>query len=350
MIDFSTVNIEEIVIHRVGSKANEEDFFVSANPTPLNDGLTFLVMDYFVKPFMRVEDTYKFTNNVDLSQNELYSACKNVFNDPSSLHENSVKVLHHLHEQSQHPHIKSGDLFISHMTDLFFEDKLVSAVGIFKSESKTSFLHINENQQTLELNEVQGIDVKKLDKGVFILNCHEEEGFRVFTVDSNNYDTEYWMNEFLNVKAVEDEIFHTKEAVNLFKGFAKEVVNAEDSKTEEINFLNKSVKYLEQNEDIDIEEFKESVIESPEQRVKFDNYKTMFETEHDVAIPDSFVVSKPVVEKQKKTIKNQIKLDTGIQINVSVKNPESTDKFVEQGYDVEKGMSFYKVYYNTELS
>lgn len=350
MIDFSTVNVEEIIIHRVGSKANEEDFFISTKPTPLNDGLTFLVMDYFVKPFMRIEDSYRFTNMPDMAENELYAACIDIFKDTSSLHENSVKILHHLHEQSIHPHIKTGDLFVSYMTDLFFEDKLVSAVGIFKSESKTSFLHINENAQNLELNELQGIDVKKLDKGVFILNTHKEDGYRVFTVDSNNYDTEYWMNEFLNVQPVENEIFHTKEAVNLLKGFAKEVVQADESKTEEINFINKSVKYLEQNEDINLEDFKDSVIENPSHREKFDSYKTMFETEHDIAIPDSFVISKPVIEKQKKTIKNQIKLDTGIQINVSVKNPESTDKFVEQGYDLDKGMSFYKVYYNTEVN
>ena len=349
MLDFSTVLINELVIHRVGNKHNEEDFFISKSPFPLTEGLSLMILDYFVKPFMKVQDSNQFTHEIDINYNELNGISKDLFADPGSLYINSVKILKHLHEQSQHPHIKTGDVFVAHFSDILYQDKMVEAIGIFKSENKTSFLQVSQDNLDLEITEKQGIDIKKLDKGCFIFNLEEEDGYRVVQVDSNNYDTEYWINEFLGIKPIKDEVFHTKEYVNLCKDFAKEVVQATESKTDEIEFLNKSIKYLERNEDVDVSDFKESVLDTEEKKQEFDQYKSMYEDKHSVAIPDSFAISTPVVEKQKKQIKNEIKLDTNIQIKIGVNNPDSIDRFVEKGYDHEKDMSFYKVYYNNEL-
>ena len=33
---------------------------------------------------------------------------------------------------------------------------------------------------------------------------------------------------------------------------------------------------------------------------------------------------------------------------VDFNNPESSKRFIEKGYDDEKGMSYYKVYFNSE--
>ena len=349
MLDFSTVVINELAIHRVGNKHNEEDFYISPTTFNLTEGLSLLMLDYFIKPFLKLQDSNHFTHEIDLSYNELNGICKDIFANPDSLYINSVKVLQHLHEQSQHPHIKTGDVFVVHFSDILYQDKMVQAVGIFKSENKTSFLEIDQDATGLEIMEKHGIDIKKLDKGCFVFDLEQEDGFRVCTIDSNNYDTEYWLREFLGIKPIEDEVFHTKEYVNLCKGFAEEVIHATDSKTEEINFLNKSVKYLDQNEDVDIENFKDEVLNSDEKKKEFDQYKSMYENENSVAIPDAFHVSQPVLEKQKKKIKNEIKLDTNIQIKISVDNPESTDRFIEKGYDHERDMNFYKVYFNNEL-
>ena len=76
----------------------------------------------------------------------------------------------------------------------------------------------------------------------------------------------------------------------------------------------------------------------------------LLKNKHSVVIPDAFSISTPVVQKQKKTIKNEIKLDTNIQIKIAVNDADSTHKFIEQGYDHEKEMHFYKVYYNNELN
>ena len=41
----------------------------------------------------------------------------------------------------------------------------------------------------------------------------------------------------------------------------------------------------------------------------------------------------PSCKKKKKKIKNYIKLDTNIQIKLDFNNPESSQHFIEQGYD-----------------
>ena len=49
-----------------------------------------------------------------------------------------------------------------------------------------------------------------------------------------------------------------------------------------------------------------------------------------------------------KKIKNVIDLDTNIQIRMDFINPESADKFIEKGWDEEKQMYYYLVYFNKD--
>lgn len=55
------------------------------------------------------------------------------------------------------------------------------------------------------------------------------------------------------------------------------------------------------------------------------------------------------VKKEKKKIKNIIKLDTNLELKVLL-NKEDGTKNIEKGYDEEKGMSYYKIYFNEEIN
>ena len=59
------------------------------------------------------------------------------------------------------------------------------------------------------------------------------------------------------------------------------------------------------------------------------------------------IVNKAVSDMRKK-IKNIIDLDTNIQIRMDFINPESAEKFVEKGWDEERGMFYYLIYFNEE--
>ena len=62
----------------------------------------------------------------------------------------------------------------------------------------------------------------------------------------------------------------------------------------------------------------------------------------------SFPIANTAVSAARKKIKNVIQLDTNIQIKMDFINPESAEKFVEKGWDEEKQMYYYLVYFNKE--
>ena len=78
---------------------------------------------------------------------------------------------------------------------------------------------------------------------------------------------------------------------------------------------------------------------------EFKSYQTDFALDE----VDDFDISKRAVKTAKRKIKSNIKLDTKIQIRLDFNNPESSQDFLEKGFDESKGMHFYKVYFNEEV-
>jgi len=78
----------------------------------------------------------------------------------------------------------------------------------------------------------------------------------------------------------------------------------------------------------------------------FDKYED--KEERQIESIDGFEIAEDTLKKEKKKIKNIIELDTNIQIKMNFNDANSGDKFLERGYDAEKDMYFYKVYFNRE--
>ena len=55
------------------------------------------------------------------------------------------------------------------------------------------------------------------------------------------------------------------------------------------------------------------------------------------------------IKKEKKKIKSEILLDTMIQIKIDPNEIDTVKENLERGYDEEKKMHFYKVFFNEEL-
>src|SRR5690554_2607843 len=152
MINLYPTQIETISIHRVGNKNKSESIFLSEEPFALNDETTGLLKEYVFKPFREKEESYfHCTNEVDLEFNEVYKIVENIFNDPDSLHLNSKKLATYLFDQSNHFHIKSGEVYVAYLTDLMLDNSRINAVGIFKSELKHDFLQFRENGANLDI-------------------------------------------------------------------------------------------------------------------------------------------------------------------------------------------------------
>ncbi len=349
MIDFTDAQIDQMVVHRVGNKHREESNVISTELAYIDDKLKELLLKYFGKSFTTQTETFHFVHDIEITYNVMNGVAAKIFDDPDSFLLNSVSILNHLFEQSNHPHIKSGDVFICQFTDLMCEDEYVNALGIFKSESKDSFIKLKEVNGQIEVDREAGISIKKLDKGVIIMNIEKNDGFRVLSVDNNRYDTEYWKVQFLNIDLIHDDNFNTQSYLDLVKSFASEVVAENSGKKSQVDFLNETVKYFEKNETIDTDEFTNALFANDETKEVFKQFKNDYEQANDFQFSENFEISDAVYKKQKRKFKNFIKLDTNIQIKLEFNNSESTEKFIEKGYDEEKEMHYYKVYFNREV-
>jgi hypothetical protein len=349
MINLFNTHIETLSIHKVGNKSRNESIFLSDNQYGLNDEIVPILKEYFFRSFREKEENYyQFAHEVDLEYNEMFKLAAEIFNNPSAVHEVSKKITQHLFEQSNHPHIKNGEVYVTYLTNVSIDNNVVDAIGVFKSELRTDFLQFEEKESTLEMILQEGINLNKLDKGCLIFNHKKEEGYKILTVDSNRYDARYWLEHFLSVDAFQDENFMTKKYLKFCQEFAKEIVFPAEDKKQEVMFMNRAVNHFAKNDNFEETAFLNDVMENPDLIPEFKSYKADRGEKYSIEDVTTFPIANAAVTDARKSIKNVINLDTNIQIKLDFINAESVEKFVEKGWDEEKQMYYYLVYFNKE--
>ena len=353
MLNLYGTNIESLYIHKVGNKSRNEGVFMAKEETQLNDELRSLMKEYFLKPFREKEENYlKFNHEVDLKFNVLHSTAKNLFTVyPESrdkvFQDFSDDIACHLYEQSSHPHIKGGEVYICHLRDMLVDDQRVDGIGIFKSEIKQDFLQFVKEDNKLEVILTQGVNLGKLDKGVIIFNTESEEGYKILSVDTNRYDTKYWLDNFLGVVEFEDNKFHTKKYLKFCQDFAKDVVLPAEDKKESVMFVNETYNHLASIDKFNEQDFMNN-FRNPDLVPEFQNYKTEKGPKYSIQDLSDFDVDNTAVKESQKKFKSLIELDTNISIKLGFVNTHSADKFLEKGWDEEKQMYYYLCYFNSE--
>jgi hypothetical protein len=345
MFLFDNIQLRHIAMHRVGNKHREESNFFSNSLLDPHEDVAAALMRYFLKPFKKANALYRFRHASDLQLNEIYAYAQRIFEDPEQLLEQSRHIVEHLYNQSNHPNIKTGEVYVVYFSDVLLEDELVDAIGIFKSERKTPFLKITEYTSSMQLTRVEGIDIDQFDKGCLIADTMEEDGYRVFTADNNNYDAQYWPYQFLNVDFVEDKHFHTTKYLELCDEFSRTYVAPQHDKREQLHFLAQASDYFQQNQAFRVDEFTDRFLTEAPAQDAFRNLRTDYGLDEIAEFP----ISAQALKQSKRLFKNRIQLDTNIQIQLDFQHPETSERFMERGYDEEKGMHYYKVYFNNEL-
>ena len=349
MLNLFNTHIDSLSIHRVGNKSRNENVFLSESTYSLTDEIVPLLKEFFFRPFREKEENYfQFAHDVDLEYNEMFNLATEVFTNPSSVHELSKKITRHLFEQSNHPHIKNGEVYVTYLTNISIDNQTVDALGVFKSELRTDFLQFEERGSNLEMILQEGINLNKLDKGCLIFNYKKEEGYKILTVDSNRYDARYWLEHFLSVDAFQDENYMTKKYLKFCQEFAKEVVFPAEDKKEEVLFMNRAVNHFAKNDTFEETKFLNEVIENPDLIPEFKSFKADRGEKYSIEDVTSFPIANAAVSDARRSIKNVINLDTNIQIKLDFVNPDSAEKFVEKGWDEERQMYYYLVYFNKE--
>jgi hypothetical protein len=347
MNNSDNIQLEKIAVHKVGNKLQGEDLTLSANILPVRESLIKeLLLKYFLSPFKSTE-YYHLAHASELALNEVYAFASSIFADPKTFLQMSLNMAKHLYEKSNHPKIKGGELYVVYFSDCFVDGETTEAIGLFKSETKDTYLKIMPTPDNFEIGHEDGININKLDKGCMIFNVEREKGYKVSIVDQTNRSEEaqYWKDHFLQVKAREDAFFHTKNYLDLCKNFIQGELREkfEVSRADEVVMMNKSADYFKKKETFDLNEFTTEIIGQPDIIDAFKDYRKTFQEERTIPVYDEFSISAAAVKKSSRVFKSVIKLDKNFHIYVH----GNRDNIIK-GFDESSGLHFYQLFFKEE--
>lgn len=348
MIDFSRAELTHFTIHFVGNKGLGEELTLSDDIIKLKDEFVKeTLLRYFLSPFKN-DIYYKFLKHPDVSIDSVANLSEDLFKSRQNFTEISQQLAQHLYNQSVHPKIKGGEFYVCYFKDAVVDGELCDAIGYFKTENKETFLKVYQHVNSFDVDYENGIDINKLDKGALIFNTEKEKGYKISIIDTNNRNAEcalYWEEDFLSAKLKENGYYFTKNFIDASRGFCEEVLTEQNnvSKQDQMMMLNKSTGYFKEKDKFNLQEFEKEVLVQPEVINAFHEYRQNFNDKFDLTAIDEFDVSPTAVKKNQKYMKSVVKLDKNFHIYIHGRHD-----YVERGYDEEKGLKYYKLYFTNE--
>lgn len=347
MIDYSEVTLNQIVVHNIGSRSEEQGVQLSKAPTQIFDETAEDILKTYFLSHFKTEYFYQFVDNEDLQQNAVYDCVSKVFDDNAQFYQQSTNIAWHLYEKSNHPNIKTGEFYMVYFSGIQIDGVAVDAIGIFKSENKDTYIKVCQQGDSYGVEYENGINIKKLDKGCLILNNERETGYQVAIVDSTNRGDEamYWRESFLNVMPRENEYYQTNQLFDICKNFSHDMLTSQNKvdKADQVTFMKRAEQFFNTNDFFDSEQFKNDVIGNEQVSAAFEDYKRKFENQKMLSPIDQFEISGEAVKRGKKYFRSVIKLDKNFHIYVHA-NPD----YIEKGFDEHKGLKFYKLFFSNE--
>jgi len=348
MIEFTRSELTHFIIHYTGNKGLGEELTLTDKPIEIAD--TFVketVLRYLTSPF-KTDIYYQFKAKNEFHYHDVKSYCEDVFTSRKNFVESSRKIAEHLYNQTMHPKIKGGEFYTCYFKDLMVDGELCDAIGIFKTENKETYLKVFQHVDAFEVDCDNGININKLDKGCLIFNTEKDSGYKISVVDNNNKIAEcalYWTEDFLNTKLKENAYFHTNNFMETCKGFCEEVLTEENnvSKQDQMMMLNRSTGYFKEKDKFNLQEFERDVMVEPELITAFNDYRKNQAEKLDQTAIDDFDISPTAVKKNQKYMRSVVKLDKNFHLYIHGRHD-----YVERGYDEDKGMKYYKLFYVSE--
>jgi len=351
-VNLDSSEMSNVILHKVGNKSMDEGMRIATNELKMTDGLNESLFSYFVGGF-KFDTLYEFTDEHDLSMNSVFKICKRIFEETDkeqNFYKGSIDILRHLYDMSNNPTIKGGDLYVAYFNNCDCDGESTDAIGIFKADKRVNFVNPkfdeDENEWAVDIRE--GFDMTKIDKGCIIFNTQAETGYRIANIKLKGLMASAWNLDFMNISRVQDDSYQTQVYMDMCKDFANKAYK-EDNKDVKVDFLNRTKDYFENYKEHTDEDFKEVVFEDSEKKEAFAEHVT--ETRDSLELEDEdngeFLICANTVKKAKKGFKNNILLDTEVEIKI-LSSQAVSDGYVERGHDDEKDMDFYKVYFNSE--
>lgn len=342
MQEISLGHIEKLIVHFVGNKNNSDGVRFSNILSEFGEVKEDI--QSLIKKSFKFDELFQFYFEPSLELNPTFQFISSIFNDETSFIEHSQNSARYLYDKSNHPQIKGGELSFVFLSNCVVNGETTDAIALIKSETKDTFLKFNTVPNGYSLNSVKGINIKKIDKGCLIFNTQKENGYVVAAIDNTNKNLEaqYWKDEFLHIRSINDEYNQTNNFLGITKQFLTKELPEDISKSEQIDLLNRSVEYFKANESFSKDDFEETVLGDNNIIESFRNFDEEYREEHDIELSDNFSISPKAVKKQARAFKRVLKLDENFDIYI-----KGNKELIEKGID-ENGRKFYKIYYDKE--
>lgn len=347
-VNLSNAYIQFLTLQKVGHKVREESNIFATKTTELDEAKEVDLLPFLLNPFKKHLEQKQFSHYTEkLEFNKVYNFCKSAFEEEIDFVDFSNEILKSLYDQSLHPMIKTGEVFITLFENIMLDDIPCRGIGIYKLENKSKFIRFDEREE-IDYNVLKGYKLDKIDKAVLILDVYRDEGYRVYSIDDHNVESEFWTKKFLEVSSVKNSALQTKEFIEFIEEFSKLVILDKSDKKSQTEFLSTTFDLLSNNEFVTNVIFEEQLLKPFEIIDEFKEYKKSYCENNRIDLAESFEVDSSTLIKESKKIKSDIKLDTGAKINIDLQKPECSAENLERGFDDERKMYYYKLYFNAE--
>ncbi|MDZ4758713.1 MAG: nucleoid-associated protein [Bacteroidota bacterium] len=345
-MNLSNTTLKNLSVHFIGNKSQGDELVLSKKELNIDIDLSMRLKEYFLGKFNAVYDKYCFSHASDIKYNEVYNFVSEYFANGSSFQNTSEHIAKHLYESSIHPKVKAGELYVCHFENCEIDNKVVNAIGIFKTENKSGFFEVDQHKNEFSIIYKEGIDITKFDKGCLIYDTNEDQGFVVSIIDNQNRGEEalYWKETFLGLTQVSNDFHQTNQFLSIAKSYVTKQVpeEFEVTKADQIDLLNRSVEYFKNHEKFDKGEFESEVFQHKSIIESFQKFDETYRENHELKVPDSFDISPQAVKKQARVFKSILKLDKNFHIYI-----HGNKDMIEQGVEKD-GRKYYKIYYEKE--
>ncbi len=335
------IKINALSVHRIGNKSAVEGIELSKSPIFVDETLNDILKAYFMKAF-KDEERYMFIHPTSIDLNAIYLHVTAIFENEDLFHKEGINIAKYLYDKSEHPNIKSGDLYVVHFKDCILDGETVDAIGLFKSENKDTYIQIKSIAGGFDIIGQKGMNLNKIDKGCLIFNLNRKNGYIVCVVDnSNRNDAKYWVKDFLQLKRCEDDFRQTEQIVTMCKGFISKLPEEYDKATKAV-MMNNVITTLKE-ESVSIKNVLENAFDPVGVGDSFMSYANDFQIEEDISFNKPFHGKAESINKRSVKAITRIRLDNNFEITI-----HGNEENIEKGYDKTKGKRYYTLYFDEE--
>ena len=335
----SQINVKDIkltTIQVVGNKTRGEGLSAALTLADVSGSSDFLIK--LIEKSFTMDDLKCFSYIESVELNPVYQFASKIFDDKEAFLKQSVNMATYLYDQSVHPNIRSGELYVLLM-ECEYKKNTVEAIAILKSEKKDPFLATNNDGREISVRTIYGTGLKGLDKGCLILNTERENGYIVGTVDNTNNgsDAQYWTDSFLHVKDCDDDYHQTVKLMEMCKGFVKQQNDISD--VERAVVAKKTADVFAAGDTIHVDDLADMICQDEKQKLEFVAYRESFEKQNGGFANEVNVVKKAAIRKP---VTKMTTLKLGADFEVKVLNPEAK---IEGGVEKKSGKKYCTLYY-----